>query len=362
MTNSQLARREFLKLGLVTAGAVLITGCQKAMDFDLSTSLLRSPNPANSKLKELVRYATLAANGHNTQPWKFKLLENTIEIHPDTSRRLVVVDPQDREQWISLGCALENMVIAAEVSGLSSEIVYPDENQNFIKVDFQSATPISSALFDAIPVRQSTRSEYRVEVVGQDVLKKVYTTTTEPGVVLQFIEGKTETERVLENVNEGNLKQYADKAFLDELIFWLRFNKNEAFSSLDGLYSKCSGNPTVPRWLGEMFVSGTKPQSQADADAKKLRSSAGTVVLATESDNPESWVRGGQVFERLSLQLTSLGLKSALLNQPIEIPELRGQFQTAMGMGSNQPQLLLRYGCAEAMPYSMRRPLDEVLM
>ena len=131
---------------------------------------------------------------------------------------------------------------------------------------------------------------------------------------------------------------------------------------MDGLYTKCTGNPTVPRWLGEVFVSGTKPQSQADADAKKLRSSAGVVLVSTENDTPESWVRCGQVFERLSLHMTSLDLKSALLNQPIEVPELRGEFQTAMGLGENLPQLLMRYGVADAMPYSFRRPVEAVLI
>ena len=70
----------------------------------------------------------------------------------------------------------------------------------------------------------------------------------------------------MEYVNQGNLSQYAYRAFVDELIHWLRFNKREAMASQDGLYSHCSGNPQVPRWLGKMFVAGTKPQQQADAD------------------------------------------------------------------------------------------------
>lgn len=362
MLQKEFARRDILKLVLIAGGAVLLAGCQKAVNMDLSASQLRSPDGSNSKIIELVRYATLAANGHNTQPWKFRLLEDSIEIHPDTSKRLAVVDPQDREQWISLGCALENLIIAARVSGFASEIVYPNDKQGYINVALMAAPLTTNALFDAIPVRQSTRSEYRTEAIAQDVLKKVYATATDSGVMLQFIDGKTETERVLEYINQGNLKQYADKAFLDELLLWLRFNKKEALSSMDGLFTKCTGNPTVPRWLGEMFVSGTKPQSQADADSKKLRSSAGVVLLSSETDTPESWVRCGQVFERLSLQMTSLGLKSALLNQPIEVPELRGQFQSAMGLGENLPQLLLRYGIANAMPYSMRRPVDELLI
>jgi len=44
------------------------------------------------------------------------------------------------------------------------------------------------------------------------------------------------------------------------------------------------------------------------------------------------------------------------------VPELRGEFQTAMGLGSNLPQLLMRFGVADAMPYSLRRPVEEVLI
>jgi hypothetical protein len=120
----------------------------------------------------------------------------------------------------------------------------------------------------------------------------------------------------------GNLSQYADKAFVDELIHWLRFNQKEALAALDGLYSPCSGNPQVPRWLGKMFVSGTKPRQQADADAQKLRSSAGAVIIASESDDKTDWVRTGQVYERLALQMTALDIKSAFLNQLIEVANI----------------------------------------
>jgi hypothetical protein len=362
MLHKVIARRDLLKLGLVAGGAVLLSGCQKAVNMNFSATELRSPDLTNSKMVELVRYATLAANGHNTQPWKFKIIDKTIEIHADTSRHLAVVDPQDREQWISLGCALENLVIAAGATGFASEIAYPGDKQNFITVNLLPDIAAISPLFDAIQVRQSTRSEYRQVQLSSDLIDQLHSASTEQGVMFKFIEDIIETERVIEYLNAGNLTQYSDKAYVEELIAWLRFNEREALSSRDGLYSKCSGNPTVPRFLGEMFVSSTKPQKQAEADAKKLRSSSGSIIIATQNDTPEAWVRCGQAYERLSLQLASLDLKSALLNQPIEIPELRAEFQTAMGLGENHPQLLLRYGIADAMPYSLRRPVDEVLI
>jgi hypothetical protein len=110
-----------------------------------------------------------------------------------------------------------------------------------------------------------------------------------------------------------------------------------------------------------MFVAGTKPRQQADADAKKLRSSPGAVVIASESDDKTAWVRTGQVYERLALQMTALDLKSAFLNQPIEVATIRGQFQNAIGLGDALPQLLIRFGYGKSMPQSLRRSVEQVL-
>lgn len=317
-------------------------------------------DPPSNQMVELVRFATLAANSHNTQPWKFAIKENVIEIHPDYTRHLPAVDPHDRELWISLGCALENLLLAAQKLGYAPEVVYPD-SQDFIRINLTADTPQSSLLFDAIPQRQCTRSKYSGQPVAIGDFDQLQNLPSEPGVGLHFITNPTKMESVVEYVNQGNLAQFADKAFMDELIAWIRFNKKEAFTSYDGLYSASAGNPQTPRWLGRMFVAGTKPQRQADSDAKKMHSSAGAIIITSISEDKTSWVRTGQVCERMTLQMTALKIRSAFLNQPIEVTELRGQFQSTMGLGSSLPQLLLRFGYAEPMPKSLRRPVEQIL-
>lgn len=312
-------------------------------------------------LLDLVRYATLAASGHNTQPWKFAIRRHGIEIHPDYSRRLPVVDPHDRELWISLGCALENLLTAAHATGYSAEVTYPDTS-DVIRVQIAPDTPQPGPLFDAISLRQTTRSVCDGRPVPVTDLDTLQSAPLEPGVSLHFLATPAERETALEYVDAGNLHQYADRAFVDELIAWLRFHKKEAMATLDGLYSRCSGNPEVPRWLGRMFVRSMKPQQQSDADAKKLRSSSGAVVIASTSDNKTAWVRVGQVYERLALQMTASNITSALLNQPIEVAALRSQFQSALGLGASLPQLLVRFGYAAPMPRSLRRPVEQVLI
>jgi TAT (twin-arginine translocation) pathway signal sequence len=364
-----LSRRDFLKVlaaaGAAATGGYILFEYSPWLNYDQQADDIRRPLERDATvtvhMRELVRYATLAANGHNTQPWKFAIKENAIEIHPDYARRLSIVDPNDRELWISLGCALENLLVAARATGFAPEVTYPD-SADFIHVDLTAQTPQTSPLFDAIPVRQNTRSEYNGQPVNNNDLNQVQALPLEPGVVLHLITNKQDMETLLEYVNQGNLSQYADEAFLAELICWLRFNKKEALASLDGLYSRCSGNPEVPRWLGQMFVAGIKPQAQADTDAKKLRSSSGAIVIASQSEEKTTWVRVGQMYERVALMLTSLNIKSAFLNQPIEIADVRGLFQSAIGLGNALPQLLVRFGHANTMPRSLRRPVEQVLV
>jgi hypothetical protein len=364
-----LSRRDFLKIssfaGVTAIGGYLLSEYTPWLNYDKQVVQSRSPLSNDSqnaaKMREMVRYATLAANGHNTQPWKFAIKEKSIEIHPDYTRRLPVVDPNDREMWISLGCALENLLITARSAGYSTEVIYPSMNE-YIEIQIRPDTPQGGNLFNAIPMRQNTRSEYSGQLISTSDYDQLQQIALDPGVSLDFAATPDKIEMFLEYVNQGNLKQYADSAFINELIFWLRFNKKEALSTMDGLYSRCSGNPEVPRWLGKSFVSGTKPEQQADADAKKLRSSSGAFVISSETDDKTGWVRTGQVYERIALLMTTLNIQSAFLNQPIEMKEVRGQFQQALGLGNSMPQLLVRFGYADPLPQSLRRPVDQVLI
>ena len=70
----------------------------------------------------MVEYAIKAPSGHNTQPWLFRINENSIEIHPNFDRALPVVDFDNRELFISLGCALENLCITALEKGYDYDV------------------------------------------------------------------------------------------------------------------------------------------------------------------------------------------------------------------------------------------------
>ena len=71
--------------------------------------------------------ATLAPSVHNTQPWRFRLAPDALEIYLDGSRRLQVLDPFGRQQMISCGCALFNARVSLAASGVDVEVErFPD--------------------------------------------------------------------------------------------------------------------------------------------------------------------------------------------------------------------------------------------
>ena len=109
--------------------------------------------PLQASPRELVRAATLAANSHNTQPWIFTAAANAITIAPDFSRRCPAVDPDDHHLFVSLGCAAENLVLAAAAIGLGTATTLADDG---VTIGLEPGPSARSSLYDAITVRQCT--------------------------------------------------------------------------------------------------------------------------------------------------------------------------------------------------------------
>jgi hypothetical protein len=115
-----------LVIGGVGAGYLGWPGDDPAYGKAVKTSRRTMAAASGSEINaaELVRFATLAANSHNTQPWLFNAQGATIRIKPDESRRCPVVDPEDRHLVASLGCATENLVPAAAAAGLDAAVAF----------------------------------------------------------------------------------------------------------------------------------------------------------------------------------------------------------------------------------------------
>ena len=205
---------------------------------------------SNPALQDLVRMATLAANGHNTQPWRFRLAERNVTILPDLTRRTPVVDPDDHHLCVSLGCVAENLVIAAAAHGHAAEVAIEAGSAPRIDIALSPSPEERGALYQAIPLRQSTRSVYDGQPVSSEDLALLQAAAREEGVNLLMFTERADLDAILEFVIAGNSAQMEDPAFVQELQDWLRFSPGRAVETGDGLFGACSGNPVVPDWIG----------------------------------------------------------------------------------------------------------------
>lgn len=314
------------------------------------------------RMRELVRYATLAPSSHNTQCWKFLIWERAVYVLPDQARRCPVVDPDDHHLFVSLGCATENLLQAALANGLKGEARFAATEQGSVSIALEATKAVASPMYEAIPKRQCTRADYDGKPLSNAELKLLEAAGTGDGVRVLLLTEPAAMENVLDYVVQGNTAQLNDPAFVKELKTWIRFSNEEAVSKGDGLYSVASGNPSIPRWMGspllKLFLSA---ESENAKYIKQIRSSAGIAIFVAEAADKAHWVEVGRCYERFALQATALGIRNAMLNQALEVSDLRPQFAGSIGIGKQRPDLVVRFGRGPEMPRSLRRPLQAVL-
>jgi nitroreductase len=358
-----ISRRRLLTCGSgLAVGGILspaTTSAATAKTYDDAVRLTWAPLRVDGGARELIRYATLAANSHNTQPWKFTVEERRIKIAPDLARRCPAVDPNDHHLFVSLGCAAENLVHAAAAAGLTATTAIESDA---ITIGLDPARPLESDLFKAIPRRQSTRAVYDGTAVPNETLAALENAGTGAGVSIMIITDKSRIGSVSDYVVEGNSAQMRDKAFMDELKSWIRFNDSDAVATMDGLSAAASGNSQWPTWLARLLLPLVLTESAENRKYRnQIQSSAGIAVFVADRSDRAHWVEVGRACQRFALQATALGLKHAFINQPVEVPHVRQQFASFLGIGDRLPDLVMRFGFGPDLPKSLRRSVEQLM-
>lgn len=316
-------------------------------------------------LQELIESGIKAPSSHNTQPWLFKLKENEVQIHPDFKRALPIVDGDHHELYISLGCAAENIIIAAREKGISTnlELFVNSEGKEFIIIYLQESntTGNEDELFSFITRRQVTRNEYSQKKIPQEYLKKLKKSFDFPGIKLLIFSEKKEIDGINNFIKKAIEKQYKDKEFLNELVDWIRFSKSKAKKSRDGVWIKSMGIPNIGSFLGNFVFKYLLPANfHVNRWSKLVKSSSALAIFVATKNDTKHWVSLGRAFQRFRLTATKLNIKHTHMNMPCEELEIRKKMAKYLNLDS-EPLLLLRIGYSEEMPYSFRRNLEEVI-
>lgn len=312
---------------------------------------------------QIASYASKAPSGHNTQPWKFHITDSTITVLPNLDVALPVVDGNNRELFISLGCAVENLCIAASYFGYITHIIECSIKAIIIELRKNDLT-IEDSLFHQIEKRQTNRNIYNGNKISDEILQQLQSIPKENGIQFYFTEINTPfANTITQYIMKGNEIQMADIAFKNELLSWMRFNKKQVEATYNGLSYLVFGNPPLPRILAHPIVNlFLKPNVQNKSDRKKIDSSSHFVVCTTQQDTIEEWINLGRTLQRFLLKVTEIGISYAFLNQPCEVAALASDLRKKLPVNKEYPTLIMRIGYAKQIPYSPRKEIETLLV
>lgn len=310
---------------------------------------------AEDQLRSLVRYAILAPSGHNTQPWRFRIEGETLEIYADRTRALPVVDPDDRELVISCGAALETLLIAMRHFGIGSDTQFlPDPNDGDLLARLSPTEGDGLAhdddLFAQIARRRTNRQAFADRDIPVELSDRLVAEAESMGVWLQLVRGD-DRDALADLVAEGDRAQMADARFRRELAAWVHPNRSRA---RDGIRGYGFGFGDLMSHGGSLIIrSFDLGKGQAAKDRELAQGSPLLAVFGTATDDPVSWLRTGRALQRVLLRARARDVWSSYLNQPLEVAELRPRLAGTIGRSGEYPQLLVRFGFGErARPQS----------
>lgn len=318
---------------------------------------------AADRLRFLVGFAVLAPSVQNTQPWRFRLAGERVELSADRTRALPVSDPDDRELVLSCGAALFHLRLALRRFGHAGEVVlWPDpaDPDLLARVGLGEAadpTPEELAEFAAIPRRRTHRGRLAARPVPAAILTELRVLATEEGAWLHLAEPEAERTALAALIQEADRAQTEDPRFRRELLAWVHERRRATGDGLPDHAAEVRA-PGVP---GGPLVVRTfdRGDGQAARGGQLAEGSPLLAVLGTDHDTPRAWLKAGQALGRILLRAQSLGLYASYLNQPVEVPETRARLPELLGRDGH-PQLVLRFGYGEEPPPTPRRPVAEV--
>ncbi|HEX8303376.1 MAG TPA: hypothetical protein VF612_00740 [Jatrophihabitans sp.] len=325
---------------------------------------MATPTTTRSELlRKAAAQALLAPSVHNTQPWRFVLSADRLDIYADRSRRLPVLDPSGRQLLISCGCALFNARVALASRGFDAVVDrFPDPGQpDLVARIMLSAIPSDrteiGALDSFIISRQTNRRRYADEPMPAEVVRLLIDSARAEQATLFPVERMNHRIAVARLSQEADKLENADPAYRAELRAWT----SDSPERRDGVSAI-----VVPHVTGKAYDDipirdfDTRGAGSLPAETRSGLDQC-LFLLATPADDELSWLRAGEALERVWLEATRQGYVASLFTQPIEIPHVREWLRLELDL-TIRPQLLLRVGKAPLTASSRRRALSDLLV
>ncbi|MCW2715132.1 MAG: Nitroreductase [Frankiales bacterium] len=320
-----------------------------------------SCDDTEARLRWYASQARWAPSKHNSQPWRFVLTGDALEVWPDPSRVLAETDPSRRELVLSCGAAMHLAAVAARAHGVVPLVtVLPDGEggcaARLVEGGAHTVTRADRDLLDAVPRRRTDRGpldaavlpptlafELRARAAGQGGW--LHTVVT-PGDRASLSDLVARADRLL--VRAGGVDR--------ELAGWLR---EPTDPRTDGVPVESTRGPAASYRAEYVQRDFSTPESKAGHDRPGPDRPL-IAVLCTPADGASDRVRAGAALSAVLLHATVAGASCSYLNQPVEHAPSRLLLRENLRL-DGVPQLVLRLGRGGAVSRPPRRPEDELV-
>jgi hypothetical protein len=373
-----LSRRDFLKLGgaalVVVAGGSVFRAVDQGM-FSVGQGVAYEPwknwRDAASPIERIVAAGILASNPHNSQPWIFRITDSTIDLFAIPERQIGVIDPFRREMYIGLGCAIENMRLAAEAEGFKADIrLIPDPTTetHAASIFLASAESATSPLYEAIPNRHTNRAAYDItRAIAEEIFSGIDSLVTESTVRLFWFKDESARAKFGEIAIAAAESLIADEQQSLDSHKWWRQDWDELQSHADGITLDAQGMP--PFILGmAKFLPDMSRTSNDQSFVKNLRDTCmptaaafGILAVHDGMDNIQR-LQCGQIWQRIHLWATTQGLTMQPLNQMTERVDREVQLGIESVIGNAVAGLVGDANWHAIMPFRLGYPTEQALL
>ncbi|HAZ28724.1 MAG TPA: hypothetical protein DCY48_03035 [Candidatus Magasanikbacteria bacterium] len=311
----------------------------------------------------LLRYAILAPSSHNSQPWRFFVSANSLDISFNEKRLLPVSDPLNRLAYIALGCALQNIRIAADYFGLQMVCMYlPNGEIGSPAVHIQFSTigkgkKDVTHLIHAIPERRSNRMPYTPKPIPDLFLHKlrelsfgqnnIFCTTT--------VEMRNHIADVL---MKARLTLFDHVPFRVELAGYKRHNLTRLGTGMPGF---TMGFPLLMSFVAPWAVRKFNVIKLLQEKEERLlrEQSPCFLIFGTKEDMPHHWVKSGECLQKILLEAERAGIHSSISVFP-RTSDALAVYRSVAPTGYS-PHMFCRLGFSHERPRHSPRLLPEEL-
>ncbi|WFE29753.1 nitroreductase family protein [Solwaraspora sp. WMMD791] len=317
--------------------------------------------PTDDDLLACVGAAVAAPSLHNSQPWRFRLIDHAggVDLFADRHRQLEVIDPSGRELLISVGAALFNLRIALRHRGwLPHTDLFPDPQQPDLVARVTPGTagvPTAGvvALAEAVGRRHTNRWPFTSAAVPKDVLESLCQAAGHEGAELA-VASAVARNAIVSLARSAQQRHREDGAYLAELAQWTAPRRGRREGVPRAAIGPWDALETLPmRDFGLVTPRWNRP-------AERFEPFPTILVLSTDGDTPRHWVAAGQALQRVLLLATVHHLATTPISQPLEIPAIRELL--ADRRRGKVAQLIVRVGYGPPAAATPRRPVAQMLV